>query len=61
MLLSIIIPVYNTEKFIKNCVESITNQNFKKGNYEIILVNDGSIDHSEKICLNLEKEIACIF
>ncbi|WP_194767570.1 glycosyltransferase family 2 protein [Tamlana sp. I1] len=57
MQLSIIIPIYNAEKQIKNCVESIINQNFKEGNFEIILVNDGSTDQSEKICLNLEKEI----
>lgn len=44
---SIIVPVYNAEKFIKRCVESILNQTYK--NIEIILINDGSNDNSLKI------------
>ena len=47
MLISIIIPVYNGEKYIKRCLESILNQTLK--DYEIILVNDGSIDRSDEI------------
>lgn len=50
---SIIIPVYNAEKTIKRCIDSIIDNTYK--NYEIILVNDGSIDQSEKICLELQK------
>ena len=48
MDVSIIIPVYNTEKYLKQCLESLINQKteFK---YEIICVNDGSTDNSEKI------------
>ena len=45
---SIIIPVYNTEKFLNRCVDSVINQKFN--NFEIILVNDGSKDNSLKIC-----------
>ena len=44
---SIIIPVYNTEKYIKQCIDSIINQTYK--NIEIIIVNDGSTDKTEKI------------
>lgn len=44
---SIIIPVYNSEKFIKKCIDSILEQNYK--NYEIIVVNDGSTDKSKEI------------
>ena len=44
---TIIIPIYNSEKYIKKCLESVINQTFN--NYEVILVNDGSIDDSEKI------------
>ncbi|MBQ9071775.1 MAG: glycosyltransferase [Bacilli bacterium] len=44
---SIIIPIYNTEKFLKKCIDSVINQTLK--DYEIILVNDGSKDNSEKI------------
>lgn len=46
-LISFIIPVYNVEKYIKRCVESVLNQNYN--NIEIILVNDGSKDNSRKI------------
>lgn len=44
---SIIIPIYNSEKYLRKCLDSITNQIFK--NIEIILVNDGSKDSSLKI------------
>ena len=42
--LSIIIPVYNVEKYVSNCLESILNQPFK--DLEVICVNDGSSDKS---------------
>lgn len=45
---SIIIPVYNGEKYIKNCLDSIITQLYL--NYEVILVDDGSLDRSGKIC-----------
>lgn len=47
-LLSIIVPVYNVEKYLDQCISSIINQTYK--NIEIILVNDGSTDDSQKIC-----------
>lgn len=53
--ISIIIPVYNSEKHIKKCVDSILNQDFPKENIEIVAVNDGSKDGSLKI-LNEYKE-----
>lgn len=46
--ISIIIPVYNVEKYLRQCLDSVVNQNFDK--FEIIIVNDGSTDGSEKIC-----------
>ena len=46
--ISIVIPVYNTEKYLGDCLESIRTQTFT--NYELILVDDGSIDDSLKIC-----------
>ena len=46
-LVSIIIPVYNVEKYIRKCLESVINQTYK--NIEIIIVNDGSRDNSRKI------------
>lgn len=51
---SIIIPVYNISNYISECVNSVLKQSFK--DYEIILVNDGSIDDSFNICLNYSKK-----
>lgn len=51
---SIIIPVYNNEKYIEKCIHSVLNQTF--GELEIIAVNDGSTDESGKILKNLERE-----
>ncbi|UPA31238.1 glycosyltransferase [Terrisporobacter glycolicus] len=47
---SIVIPVYNTEKYIEQCVNSIINQSYK--NIEILLINDGSTDKSDIIIEN---------
>lgn len=47
-LISVIIPVYNVEKYLYECVDSVINQTYK--NLEIILVDDGSTDSSGKIC-----------
>lgn len=44
---SIVVPVYNVEKYLPQCLESILNQTFQ--NFEIIVVNDGSTDESERI------------
>lgn len=52
--LSIIIPVYNVEKYIRRCVESIYAQNYD--DIEIILVDDGSKDNSGKICDELAEK-----
>ena len=53
-LVTIIVPIYNVEKYLKECIESIINQTYK--NLEIILVNDGSTDDSLKICMNYKKK-----
>lgn len=47
-LVSVIVPVYNTEKYLRKCVDSIIGQTYK--NLEIILVDDGSPDSSGHIC-----------
>ena len=48
MNISVIIPVYNGEKYIKRCIESIKKQTFY--NWEVILVDDGSKDKTGEIC-----------
>ena len=54
ILFSIIIPIYNSEKTLNNCVKSISMQKFSK--LEIILINDCSSDASKKICNSLKKK-----
>ena len=44
---SIIVPVYNVETYLGSCVNSLMNQDY--GNYEILLINDGSTDESGRI------------
>ena len=48
--LSIIVPVYNAEKWLRRCVDSLLNQDLPREDYEIILVDDGSADGSPMIC-----------
>lgn len=47
-MISIIVPVYNAEKYIEECLYSVLNQDF--ADYEVIVVNDGSTDGSPEIC-----------
>jgi glycosyltransferase involved in cell wall biosynthesis len=52
--ISIIVPVYNVEKYIHRCIDSILAQTFS--DFELILINDGSTDKSGSICDNYAKE-----
>lgn len=48
--ISIIVPVYNAEKYIEECIDSILCQSYR--NFELLLINDGSVDQSGSICEN---------
>ena len=52
-LISVIIPVYNVEKFLEKTIDSVLKQTYN--NLEIILINGGSTDNSLKICRKFEK------
>ena len=59
--ISVIVPIYNSEKYLQRCVESILAQTFE--NFELILVDDGSTDSSPQLCdayLNKDKRIIVI-
>ena len=51
---SIVVPVYNVEKYIDRCLESLVNQTLK--DIEIIVVNDGSTDNSKEVIEKYQKE-----
>ena len=50
MVLSIVVPVYNVEQYLKRCLDSLLSQNLSVSDYEIILIDDGSTDGSGSIC-----------
>ena len=53
---SVVIPIYNVEKYLEETIESIINQSIGfEENIQIILVNDGSPDNSEEICLKYKE------
>ena len=52
--ISIVIPVYNTEKYLRECLDSIINQTFQ--DWEAICVDDGSTDNSLEILREYEKK-----
>lgn len=56
LLFSIIIPMYNVEKYIERCLNSVLNQTLDKSNFEVILIDDGSPDNSAKVAEKIIKE-----
>lgn len=47
-LISIIVPIYNADRYLSRCIESILHQTYT--NFELLLIDDGSIDKSGAIC-----------
>lgn len=60
MKLSLILPVYNVEQYLKRCLDSCLEQNLPQNEYEIIIVNDGSPDHSIDIANSYAEKYKCI-
>ncbi len=58
-LISVIVPIYNVEKYLPECLESIINQSYK--NLEILLIDDGSTDRCGEICKSYAKKDKRIF
>jgi len=56
-LVSIIIPVYNVEKYLRQCLNSVVGQDYE--NIEVILINDGSPDNSDEICSEFSTKYQC--
>lgn len=52
--ISIIVPVYNAEKYLHKCIDSILAQSYS--NFELLLIDDGSKDHSHEICIDFSKK-----
>ena len=59
-LVSVIVPVYNQEKWIGRCLRSIINQEIERTNYEIIVINDGSSDRTSFALEQFSDEIVLI-
>lgn len=56
MLFSLIIPAYNVDKYIAKCLDSLYDQDLDNNKYEVIVVNDGSEDDTEKVIIEYKKK-----
>ena len=53
-MISVIVPIYNAQKYLRECLDSLANQTYK--DLEVLMVNDGSTDESEAICREYENK-----
>ena len=58
--ISVIIPTYNSEQYLKDAIDSVINQTIGFDNIELIIVNDGSNDNTDRICLELKEKYSNI-
>ena len=61
MILSVIVPVYNVEKYLSRCLDSLLRQGMEAGEWEVICVNDGSPDNCGAILAEYEAKHPDIF
>lgn len=61
MTISIIVPIYNTEPYLRRCLDSLLEQRLNEGSYEVLLINDGSTDNSLDICEQYRNQHPNIF
>ena len=61
MKLSVIVPIYNVEKFLPRCLDSLLRQGLSASEFEVICVNDGSPDNCAQILADYEKKHPDIF
>ena len=59
-LISVVVPVYNQDKFVGRCLRSLLNQNFPSDKFEIIVVNDGSTDKTDAALQAFKNQITLI-
>ena len=59
-IISVIVPVYNQEKYISRCIRSLSSQSLDKDLYEIIIINDGSSDNTSEIIKKFAKYLKII-
>ena len=60
MDLTIVVPVYNAAAYLPACLEQLQSQGFAAGAYEIVLVDDGSVDDSPRLCDEYARTIDCV-
>ena len=60
VMLSVIVPVYNVAPYLRDCLDSLLAQGFSEGEYEVIVVDDGSTDSSLEIIQKYARENSCI-